>query len=616
MSTITLFKAFVSGMTDYIARHNANYSQIETTINQLLGMVTGQMGGSWQVPDGLKQIFDREGIIGIDSFDFTEGAKTGPAYNIVVSVGAYWDGAANFYSKSSTTTLSMAGKAAGTYYLNLDSAGTPIIESSHGGSCIRSFAWSGSVVSDKALYSGCAVLFDGDDYAACLTSVVRAKDFEQLSDRLEEIEALLSEMGGYYAYVSKTGLNFYYAAGQVRNDADLFETAAGHVACTASVTNYVELNPADGTVSVNQVGFTSGQIPLWEVECSLSTITSFTDRRTWAIAGTGGEGGGGGHTQNTDLGTSSATFTLLRTVAGAPSLDAKLEIERGTSPNVAIRWNESSDVWQYTNNGTDWYNLGDISLDLGSQLLTKYVSIEDPQKVWEEIARSSSEGYEDLDLSTYITAPQGVEAVVLRVFFWDDEPGPMTKVMYKKKDSPYSPTHAFSAWKDEVQPVTLIVPLDSNLIAQFLVQASGIGTANLQVYLVGYFEKVIGVGTQPLSFSVSDLAVPADSSAEFSIDGFLSRGLVHYLKVSETGGLATGVYDIQITKYLPVAGDPDAEDTNYYATNIDPIVPYTDPLPWWYEDEDSGGKLHVKITNHDVAQAMTLSVEIKAEQFA
>jgi hypothetical protein len=192
MSTISLFKVFAAAMTNYIEKHNANYTTIESTINQLLSLVTGQVSGSWQVPDGLKQIFDRLGIIGIDSYDFTEGALSSPNYNLVVSAGAYWDGG-NFYSKSSTTTISLAGKSAGTWYLNLDTAGIPIVESSPGARPVRQFSWSGSTVSAKALYSTCAILFDGDDYADCLDSTARAKDFTSLAERLEEIEVLLGK---------------------------------------------------------------------------------------------------------------------------------------------------------------------------------------------------------------------------------------------------------------------------------------------------------------------------------------------------------------------------------------------------------------------------------------
>jgi parallel beta-helix repeat protein len=43
-------------------------------------------------------------------------------------------------------------------------------------------------------------------------------------------------------------------------------------------------------------------------------------------------------------------------VTGTPTLNAGIEIERGTSPDVLIRWNESSDRWQFTNDGSTYFD--------------------------------------------------------------------------------------------------------------------------------------------------------------------------------------------------------------------------------------------------------------------
>ncbi len=44
--------------------------------------------------------------------------------------------------------------------------------------------------------------------------------------------------------------------------------------------------------------------------------------------------------------------------ASAPTSDAGIEIDRGSSPNVFILWNETTDAWQFTNDGTNYENLG------------------------------------------------------------------------------------------------------------------------------------------------------------------------------------------------------------------------------------------------------------------
>jgi hypothetical protein len=50
-------------------------------------------------------------------------------------------------------------------------------------------------------------------------------------------------------------------------------------------------------------------------------------------------------------------ITLNADVTGAPSENAGIEINRGTSANVFFRWNESSDKWEYTNDGTNFNEL-------------------------------------------------------------------------------------------------------------------------------------------------------------------------------------------------------------------------------------------------------------------
>ena len=48
---------------------------------------------------------------------------------------------------------------------------------------------------------------------------------------------------------------------------------------------------------------------------------------------------------------------LNNNATGAPSVDAGIEIERGTSTNVLVRWNETTDKWEATNDGSTYGNL-------------------------------------------------------------------------------------------------------------------------------------------------------------------------------------------------------------------------------------------------------------------
>jgi hypothetical protein len=47
-------------------------------------------------------------------------------------------------------------------------------------------------------------------------------------------------------------------------------------------------------------------------------------------------------------------ITLNSNEAGTPSQNAGIEVERGTSTNVALQWNETADVWEYTVDGTNY----------------------------------------------------------------------------------------------------------------------------------------------------------------------------------------------------------------------------------------------------------------------
>lgn len=62
-------------------------------------------------------------------------------------------------------------------------------------------------------------------------------------------------------------------------------------------------------------------------------------------------------------------ITLNSTATGTPSLNAGIEVERGDDPNVVLRWNETSNTWELTRDGTNYEEIttvgtvtsGDIS---------------------------------------------------------------------------------------------------------------------------------------------------------------------------------------------------------------------------------------------------------------
>ena len=70
-------------------------------------------------------------------------------------------------------------------------------------------------------------------------------------------------------------------------------------------------------------------------------------------------------------------LVLNSNVTGSPILNAGIEVERGTSTNVQIRWNEALDKWQFTNDGTTYLDLNSIvanSVTLGLHTVGDYVT--------------------------------------------------------------------------------------------------------------------------------------------------------------------------------------------------------------------------------------------------
>lgn len=67
------------------------------------------------------------------------------------------------------------------------------------------------------------------------------------------------------------------------------------------------------------------------------------------------------------LNVSDNIVVLNNDVTGTPTENAGIEVERGTSANVLVRWNETSDVWELTNDGTTY---GTIDTTSGTATLT------------------------------------------------------------------------------------------------------------------------------------------------------------------------------------------------------------------------------------------------------
>lgn len=60
----------------------------------------------------------------------------------------------------------------------------------------------------------------------------------------------------------------------------------------------------------------------------------------------------------TSVSVTGTTLTFNSGTTGTPSENAIIKVERGTSDDVSIRWNESGATWQYTNDGINFLDIG------------------------------------------------------------------------------------------------------------------------------------------------------------------------------------------------------------------------------------------------------------------
>ena len=80
-------------------------------------------------------------------------------------------------------------------------------------------------------------------------------------------------------------------------------------------------------------------------------------------------------TTSLELGTSE--LILLKDVAGSPTTNAQLTVNRGTSADVNIRWDETLDQWRFTNDGTLFFPLRTYA-DVTYQFSTTIATNTDP----------------------------------------------------------------------------------------------------------------------------------------------------------------------------------------------------------------------------------------------
>ena len=77
------------------------------------------------------------------------------------------------------------------------------------------------------------------------------------------------------------GLTWGYYGGNYQIGLTSNAIANGTVTLTASTTNYLYADPTTGALSINTTGVPSGKIPLYSIVTGTTTVTSYTDLRSY-----------------------------------------------------------------------------------------------------------------------------------------------------------------------------------------------------------------------------------------------------------------------------------------------------------------------------------------------
>ena len=139
---------------------------------------------------------------------------------------------------------------------------------------------------------------------------------------------------------------------EIDNASDITLDAGGDIILDADGADI--LLKDDGTTfgSLSQTGgelvIKSGSTPTTAITMSGANVT---------IAGNLTVSGSTTTVSSNTVSIGDSTILLNGDATGSASENAGIEVERGDDTNVLLRWNESTDTWQYTENGTDYHNV-------------------------------------------------------------------------------------------------------------------------------------------------------------------------------------------------------------------------------------------------------------------
>jgi hypothetical protein len=158
-----------------------------------------------------------------------------------------------------------------------------------------------------------------------------------------------SQLAGVLSDETGTGSVVFSTSPQITTSLTTDSTTFSLINTTATTVNFA------GAATAISIGAVSGTTT---VNNDLSVTGNLTVNGTTTTLNT------------TDLNVEDNIILLNSGVTGSPTLNAGIQVERGTSANVEIRWNETDDKWEFTSDGTNYR-----VIDAGSAFVTENLPV-------------------------------------------------------------------------------------------------------------------------------------------------------------------------------------------------------------------------------------------------
>ena len=215
-------------------------------------------------------------------------------------------------------------------------------------------------------------------------------------------------------------------------------------------------------------------------------------------------------------------------------LDAIIRNERGTDADVSIRWNETTDRWQFTNNGSTYYDIATSASDLTND--AGYLT-----------SSSSIGTLGDVTIST----PSNGDVLSYNGSDWVNSPATITAKAAISDAAPSSPTPGDMWWKSDEG--TMKVWYDDGNSSQW-VDASPVGDPFENVYASVAFFPGANVNEGGFAYSQATGAMYYSNAVSWTSQRLVTTNS------SSTSDFSTLLANTQLTYSISAIDDPGADD--------------------------------------------------------